>query len=97
MSEQQDAFRGILDPADWIQWKPTAEAEQETKLADLERVERERDIYHDALTEIARYYGQVCRSYGVCRHTACYGSYGAWATAQRALRQVQLLRFSTGG
>lgn len=53
---------------------------------ELETLIAERDLYRAALECIRSTYGQVCDEYEVCKHKACYGSYGAWATADAVLR-----------
>jgi hypothetical protein len=40
----------------------------------------------EALMTIREKYGKVCEDYEVCVHDACASSYGAWATADAALR-----------
>lgn len=44
--------------------------------------------YKAALQLIRSHYGQVCDEYELCDHKGCYGSYGAWATADAALRTL---------
>jgi hypothetical protein len=42
-----------------------------------------------ALREIREKYGKVCEEYLTCKHVACESSYGAWAIADEALRQIE--------
>jgi hypothetical protein len=42
--------------------------------------------YQAALQRIRDDYGLVCAEYELCTHVACESSYGAWATADEALR-----------
>ena len=57
-----------------------------------EVVRFERDTYREALETIKRDYGQVCGEFQVCDHPACYGSCGAWMTAEEALDRVTAAR-----
>lgn len=41
-----------------------------------------------ALTLIRTQYGRVCAEYEVCTHAVCASSYGAWATADEALKEL---------
>jgi len=46
------------------------------------------EIYRDALLEITREQGKVCRNFEICRHEACRSSYTAWAIADKALKEA---------
>jgi hypothetical protein len=47
------------------------------------------EIAISALREIREKYGKVCEEYLTCKHPACESSYGAWAIADEALRQIR--------
>jgi hypothetical protein len=46
------------------------------------------EIAIKALHEIRMKYGQVCDNYEICNCRSCEGSYGAWATADKALKEI---------
>lgn len=46
-------------------------------------------ILHSALKEIVNNYGHVCEEFEICKHASCQSSYGAWETANKALKQVE--------
>jgi len=46
------------------------------------------DIAMAALEYIKNHYGKVCESFEVCKHESCGSSYGAWAIADEALREI---------
>ena len=70
-------------------------AELDTRRENLElcqkrliTTETERNTYRAALEEIRANYGKVCQEFELCEHPACESSYGAWATADEALRPI---------
>ena len=72
-----------------------ARAELDTRRENLElcqkrliTTETERNTYRAALEEIRANYGHVCTEFELCEHPACESSYGAWATADEALRGI---------
>ena len=46
------------------------------------------DIAMAALEYIKNHYGKVCESFETCTHESCGSSYGAWAVADEALREI---------
>ncbi len=73
----------------------------DAKIAELsqsidEAQERER-VLVEALNTIRIYYGRVCGEFGSCTHVGCQSAYGAWATADNALREVGALEEVSGG
>jgi hypothetical protein len=60
--------------------------EQGTKISDLRA---ENLLLRSALVKILRDYGKVCPGYEMCTHASCASSYGAWATADQALKGIK--------
>jgi hypothetical protein len=55
-------------------------------------VAQQLEIAVQALKVIRERYGQVCSPYEICSHRACESSYGAWATADAALKRLGAYR-----
>jgi hypothetical protein len=60
--------------------------EQGTKISGLRA---ENLLLRSALVQILRDYGKVCPGFEMCTHASCASSYGAWATADQALKDIK--------
>lgn len=54
----------------------------------IERLKWENGVLKAALRKIKSEMGRVCPEFEICTHVPCADSFGAWAEADRALREV---------